>query len=114
MSEQVDPYVLQTAKETGQTVTVSTGAIVLTRVIVQRATKTALSQVWGLINGIQIITHMPLFAIQLPTFVYEILKQIIQIAIFDIPYLDFDTIFGSFVELPEEDSIYIEGNDELK
>ena len=74
-----------------------------------------------MINGIQLITHMPLFAVNFPTFVFEVLKQIIQIAIFDIPYLDADTLFGGWlIDLPDDDQIEVidsqthEVNNDLK
>ena len=51
---------------------------------------------------------MPLFAIEFPDFVLLTLKEIIQIAIFDIPYLDADTLFGGWlVKLPEDDKLDI-------
>ena len=63
---------------------------------------------------------MPLFAIQFPDYVVEVLKEIIQIAIFDIPYVDSETIFGGWlIDLSEDDEIEItdetgESSEELK
>ena len=51
---------------------------------------------------------MPLFAIQFPDYVFEVLKQIIEIANFDIPYIDVESIFGGWlIEFPEDDSLEI-------
>ena len=49
-----------------------------------------------------------MYSIRFPNFVLEVLKKIIAIAVFDIPYLDADTIFGGWlINLPENDSIDI-------
>jgi hypothetical protein len=60
--------------------------------------------VWALINGMQIMVHMPLFKIKFPDITMVLIKQIQQIATFDIPYLNVPDIFGEEV-LPEIDEI---------
>jgi len=54
----------------------------------------ALSQVWGMINGLQLFTHMPLFNVIIPPLAMKLVKTTINIATFDIPYINVPDIFG--------------------
>jgi hypothetical protein len=48
----------------------------------------ALSQIWGLINGLQLLVHMPLFHVYIPKVAMELVEKLIDIATFDIPYIN--------------------------
>ena len=63
-------------------------------VIIKVATKGALSRVWGMINGIQMIVHVPLFNVKFPESATTITAALIDVATFDIPYFDVISIFG--------------------
>ena len=52
----------------------------------------SLSQVWGMINGLQFILHFPTLHIDMPGNSFSFLKSLISIATFDIPYVEMGTI----------------------
>ena len=60
----------------------------------------ALSQVWGMINGLQLFVHIPLFNINLPANAHALVDQMITIATFDIVEPEF--VFDGIFEFPEE------------
>ena len=62
--------------------------------IIKVAMKGALSQVWGLINGMQMIVHVPLFNVRFSQTATSITSVLIDVATFDIPYVDVISIFG--------------------
>jgi len=74
----------------------------------------ALSQVWGMINGLQLFTHMPLFRVTIPPLAMKLVTTIINIATFDIPYINIKDIFGESA-LPEIDEVFkqVDGRETL-
>ena len=52
----------------------------------------SLSQIWGMINGIQFILNTPTLNIDLPGNGFSFLKSLLTIACFDIPYLNMGTV----------------------
>ena len=60
----------------------------------------AMSQVWGMINGLQLFVHFPMFDIEFPMFAQAIVSQLITIASFDV--LPTDDLFLA-MGAPEED-----------
>ena len=54
----------------------------------------ALSQLWGLVNSMQMIVHVPLFNIVLHDDVLQITGFIIEVATFDLPGLNVVGLFG--------------------
>ena len=62
----------------------------------------ALSQVWGLINGLQLFVHLPLFYISMPANAAMLIKRMATIATFDI--VDNEKIFGSWLFTFPEDN----------
>lgn len=54
----------------------------------------ALNQVWALINGLQIMVHMPIFKVTIPDSTMVLVKFVIGIATFDLPYINVPDIFG--------------------
>ena len=47
-----------------------------------------LAQVWGMINGLQIIVHFPAINLAFPENAMMVVQEILKIATFDIPYFD--------------------------
>ena len=60
----------------------------------------ALSQVWGLINGLQLFVHMPLFQLSLPANAKLLVDEMITIATFDL--VEPQQVFGWLIDFPEE------------
>ena len=60
----------------------------------------ALSQVWGLINGLQLFVHLPLFKISMPANAGMLVDNMISIATFDI--VDNEKFFSWLLPFPEE------------
>lgn len=61
----------------------------------------ALSQVWGLINGLQLFVHLPLIGIDLPKHVIIVLGKLITVAQFDI--VENELVYGELIPFEEED-----------
>jgi hypothetical protein len=60
-------------------------------------------QVWSMINGMQIYSHLPLFKVQFPAFSSETITKIITVSSFQIiPFGNFLTVA---LQPPEEDGI---------
>ena len=55
----------------------------------------ALSRVWGMINGMQMIVHVPLFNIEMPKSAIAVTSILIDVATFDVPYINVVDIFGA-------------------
>jgi len=66
----------------------------------------ALAQVWGMINGMQIMVHLPALAVKFPANAFMVVEQILQIATFDFPYIDVETLSGGFFAVSEDDAIF--------
>ena len=64
-----------------------------------------MSELWGAINGLQIAAFQPIVNINLPKLAGSFSSSIAGIVTFDIPYVDLDTwTFGS-LDLPDDDGI---------
>mmetsp|Transcript_6845 Transcript_6845/g.9408 ORF Transcript_6845/g.9408 Transcript_6845/m.9408 type:complete len:154 (-) Transcript_6845:1424-1885(-) len=61
----------------------------------------AMSQVWGMINGLQIIVNFPLLQMEFPDLSGMMVENLIEIATFDI--MPAEDVMNAAVELPEED-----------
>jgi len=48
----------------------------------------ALSQVWGMINGLQVPIHFPAFSVKFPQFAQDFLGILLGVATFDIPFVN--------------------------
>ena len=68
----------------------------------------ALSQVWGMINGLQIFVHLPLFEISMPANAGMFVSEMTQIATFDI-IENRDLFDGWLLDFPEEDEGELKG-----
>ena len=51
-----------------------------------------LSQIWGFINGMQFVIHLPTLNINLPGNGYAVMKNIAIVATFDIPYVNLESV----------------------
>jgi hypothetical protein len=76
--------------------------------VVMRGT---LAQVWGLISGMQLVVHMPLFNVEMPDSTMSLFSELIKIATFDLPYVNVEEIFGQ-ESLPESEKIFTYEEDE--
>ena len=68
----------------------------------------ALTQLWGMINGLQLFVHLPLFKIDMPASATMLIEKLLLIATFDI--VECEVAFGWIVAFPEEDENSILGN----
>ena len=73
-----------------------TTVAVLGTVLFQTLLIGTMAQVWGMINGLQLIVHLPLVNLLFPGNVMEVVSAIISVATFDIPYVDMEHIFMPF------------------
>ncbi len=89
----------------GNVSTASTAAIVIGSAILQTLVSGCLAQIWGMINGMQFIIHLPCLNVEFPQSAFEFIKKILMVATFDIPYLNMETVKKVY-KLPEEDSIF--------
>jgi hypothetical protein len=51
----------------------------------------SMSQLWGMINGIQFIIHLPVLNINMPANAVLISKSLITIATFELPWISMET-----------------------
>jgi len=61
-----------------------------------------------MVNGMQILGHLPVFNVQFPAVSFLVVTKIVEVATFDIPYVESDYVFGNVVTLSEDDSIFTE------
>jgi len=79
----------------------------------------ALSQVWGMINGLQLPVHYPALDVEFPESTNRVVEILLGVVTFDIPYVNLVDMFGSQLELPEDhdfthgDSQLVENLDSL-
>ena len=63
----------------------------------------ALSQVWGMINGLQVPIHFPILDVKFPETTQGVVEILLGVATFDIPYVNFKSMFGGWlIGLPED------------
>lgn len=59
-----------------------------------------MAQIWGMINGIQLLVHLPILAVDFPIFSQIFIDQLITIATFDL--IDTDGMFDDLFEIPAD------------
>lgn len=80
----------------------------------QLAMAGALSQIWGMINGMQVLVHMPIFAADIPGLSMTIIKAILSVACFDLPSINAADL-AYYAEKPQEMTSYsISANEMMK
>lgn len=77
----------------------ATVATVVGSAILQTLVSGCLAQIWGMINGMQFIIHIPALNVDFPSNAFVVIEKIIMVATFDIPYVTFETI-GFMFKLP--------------
>lgn len=97
----------QTVSAAGTAGQAATVVAVVGSAIMQTVMAGCLAQVWGMINGMQFIIHLPALNVAFPANAFLIIEKILLVATFDIPYLSMETI-GMVFKLPEEDGILVE------
>jgi len=60
----------------------------------------ALSQLWGLINGLSLFVHLPLVGILIPDHTLAVLNQLIEIAQFD--FFENEDVYGWLIPFTPE------------
>ena len=83
-----------TSTQVAKAGTVVTTAALSTASFMQMIFVGSLAQVWGMINGLQIIVHCPTFALEFPPAILEVVKSLLQVATFDLPMVNIDTLTG--------------------
>lgn len=63
-----------------------------------------LAQIWGLINGMQFIIHLPAINSAFPQNAFLVIGKIIIVATFDIPFVTLESI-PEYFPLPDDDDI---------
>ena len=80
-------------------------AVLLLTTIVQIVSNGSLSQLWGMINGMQIASYLPIINISIGGIAGTLSAFIAGIVTFDIPGVDMESVLGSWFACPEEDAI---------
>lgn len=66
-----------------------------------------MAQVWGMINGLQLLVYLPAVNLNFPANMSKVCGSIIAVAAFSIPYLDIYSltkpIFGDLLKPPFND-----------
>ena len=77
-----------------------------------------MAQVWGMINGLQLLVHLPLVNFLFPGNVMAVVSAIISVATFDIPFVNMEYLcmpfFGPVFTPPFDDAVltdYPPGNE---
>ena len=83
--------------------------MVAANMLLQTVMAGCLAQVWGMIAGLQLIVHFPAINLAFPENAMMVVKEILKIALFDIPYVDTasisEPVIGSSLLPPVDDSI---------
>ena len=77
-------------------------------VIFQTMLVGALSQLWGLINGLSLFVHLPMTGVDIPEHTLSILSQLIGIAQFDI--VENELVYGWLIPFEEDDEDLLREN----
>ena len=78
----------------------ATAATAVTNLAIATLQTGALSQLWGMINGLQIFVHIPLLKTIFPSNTELVIKELSEFATFDI--LPTSTYLGWALEFPDE------------
>ena len=63
-----------------------------------------MAQIWGMINGMQFIIHLPAINANFPSNAFLVVNKILLVATFDIPYVTMESVPRIF-PLPTNDVI---------
>ena len=70
----------------------ATAAIAGMNAVFQLTMSGCLSMVWGMINGMQLLVHFPIFKIVFPEIPEVVVGSLVSVATFDIPYLNIEFV----------------------
>jgi hypothetical protein len=65
----------------------------------------ALSQIWGMLNGMQILTHLPGYSAKEPVLSMIFVEKLLVIATFDILPFTIHDMFGASFPIDEESEL---------
>ena len=68
-----------------------------------------MAQVWGLINGMQFIIHLPAINVAFPKNSFLVINKILMVATFDIPYVEMGKMPKIF-PVPTEDEVFVDSD----
>ena len=88
MSKQLPLGSAGNIEQVAAAVTQASTAVVASTMVLQTLMAGTLAQVWGMINGLQLVVHLPLINVFFPQNAFIIVDKILMVATFDIPYLD--------------------------
>ena len=92
----LSPEALAAAGAAAESTSTATGATLAVNVVLSGA----MAQVWGMINGMQLIVNLPLFDMVFPSFSQEAVTSLITITTFEV--MPTDEIFAT-IDAPEEE-----------
>ena len=95
--ETVSPKVIKDVEKTARTAKGATAATLGANVVLSGA----MSQVWGMINGLQLLVFLPLFDVNFPEVSLLMIDSLIAIATFDA--VPSDEIFSFLLDAPTEE-----------
>jgi len=101
----LDNVSTQTVQALGSATSTATTAAVVGSAIIQIASAGAMAQVWGMINGLQLMVHFPALNFNFPSNAIMVVKSLLKVATFDIPNCDVQTLTGGILATPAEDTI---------
>ena len=78
--------------------------------ILQTIMNGALAQIWGMINGLQLLMHLPTLNLSFPEVAFVVVEKLLLVFTFDIPNVDF-RLFGENVQPPVDDKILTDIDD---
>ena len=92
-------------EQSGDTASTSSVATTALSVLVSLSTATSLSQVWGMIEALQVTVFLPLFDVKTPGNAQTFLEGLENLASFDIILLDDFTAW--WIYIPESDALSV-------
>ena len=88
MSKQVPIGGTDASADLGKNAAVATTAVAVGAAISQIIMNGALAQIWGMINGMQILMHFPTLNLSVPVTAQVIISKLLSVFTFDFPYVD--------------------------
>jgi len=82
----------------------ATAGAVIGSALMQIVMAGCLAQVWGMINGLQIMVHLPALNVNFPGNAWLVVEKVLVVATFDLPVVNMD-LFGPAFPLPSDDNI---------
>ena len=106
MRQVIPGKAVDTVEAIGQISEAATVATVVASVILQTVVSGCLAQIWGMINGMSFMMHIPTLNIDFPSNAFLIISNVLLVVTFDIPYLNMGTL-GPIFNFPDEDNVLV-------